>query len=1423
MLAVAVPAVSAEEQVNVTLITYNDGEVINYAKDANPYNDSINVTYHSTMFNLSEIDLSNQDVIFTYMLWSSKYEEFSDELEKAKSNGSILIDITSYVNTSIYDHTFTGSEPYQSKDEKYFFNMGMQEEFLKENTENFLVYLAKNYSTKTGLTASWVYEDPILLPEGIYHPDSDEDVYWFDNSSEYITWYQNSSNGDHFVYNYSKPTIGIWFHKEDYKAGNMEIVDALISDLESKDCNVIAGFDTFLNISEYYCYENGTPLVDCMISLKSFGLDVSKYEGYGQEELTNLNVPVLKGMVADASSGDPADANRGISNQEATRKTVLPNIDGIFEYIVLGEQKQISWGVYEYEPNPDQIDWMVNRTIKWADLKRNENQDKKVALIYYNYPPGKDSIGASYLDSMSSIVNLLEKMNESEYNLTYVPENTTTLLDRVQKQGINVGSWAPGELDEMVENRTEWGVHLIPVETYREWFSEEIPEDLRNCVIEEWGEPWSEDFSEDQKLMIWENESGRYIVIPAVQCGNTWLMPQPARGMTQNDNVLYHSTLVPPPHQYIAFYLWLNDEWDADAVIHMGTHGTHEWLPGLAYGMNRTSDWAPLLLQDLPNIYPYIVANVGEGLTAEYRGNALIIDHLTPTLERGGLHAEMADLSGNIQTYYDPGMADDVRDEYRKIIIDQMVDLNLDEDLTINESTLENYRNNDPLFQAFVKNVLHEYLEEISEENIPYGFHVLGEVPPTNLTGPKNDQLSAMVRAMLGSRFQNNVSAAFYQNETVYPMGIPLNDTKIDRLVWEVITNNTDCVIAQDRVYSSNNSSITADLGRGIEYRDDLLDSDVELDKVISALGAGFISPGPGRDPIQNPDSVPTGRNFYGVDSRLYPSPATWELGSRLAQNMLEDYYDKHGEYPEKVSFSRFGVEFIRDHGTLEAEVLYLLGVKPVWDETSKQVIGLSLLNESELLPNYDPSKPGRPRIDIVYTTAGMRDAFPDKIKMIDEAVRLANEAPEGNYTNYVNQSTQEVRQALIDAGYDKETASKLSTMRCFAVRDGTYEIGVANAIGASGTWDDEAAIADLYLNKMGYSYGTDMWGFQSSDLLTEALRDVDASIHSDSSNLYDTLDNDDFFQYFGGMNLATRHISANTPEMYVSDTRNSAESGMVTMKEYLNKNLRSRYFNDKWIEGMKGSGYAGGKMFSEFVENLWGWEVSNPELVDDSDWETVYEQFVNDPEMEEWFKQNNPDAYQSITARMLETTRKDYWDPSDEMFQDLMRNYAESVVEDGVSCCHHTCGNPMLNSYVVEGLMSVPGVVSDETLSEFVKKIEQATQKRLETSSSEESQSPSSSGGVGSAQIVNASTTGTSSNQTTTTSDGGYGESTQEPTSESAESSSDYVEGYEMTKENPRKDNSGGSSFSGADIVGTILVLAAVGAMYIGFRRRQM
>ncbi|MDW7731773.1 MAG: cobaltochelatase subunit CobN [Methanolobus sp.] len=1374
--------------------------------------------------------LGEQDAIFCEMMNGDIYNATDQWLLQANENGTTLIDIYSSESDipEYFDYRYNGAENITLTNS--YNNIESEFASSPKNAENFLISLAKEYTNQTETTDTWNYvnSSQTLPTMGLYHPDYKDG--YFETTEQYLDWYQQFNYGEHRIYDPNRPTIGMWFHREDIQNGDLEVVDALIKNLESRDCNVIAGFNTFDDIVKYYCNDTGEPFVQCVISLKSFRLNYNN-NTKGLAELEALNVPVLRGMVVGEST-DPADANRGIPSGEVVYKTIGPNVDGLFEFIVLGtktydEENETS----EYVPMDYQIDWITNRSINWAELKLKENQDKKVAIIYYNYPSGKDNIGASYLDTISSMRLLLERMEDENFTVSGVPENNNQLLEMIWAQGINAGSWAPGVMDEMVENRTEWGLQLIPIGTYRQWFEQEIPEDLRQDVIEQWGEPWVEELPQNQSLMIWEDETGeKYIVIPAVQFGNVWIMPQPARGFLQNDDTLYHSSIVPPPHQYIAFYLWLNKDWDADAIIHLGTHGTHEWLPGQAYGMNRSSEWAPLLLQGLPNIYPYIVANVGEGLTAEYRGNALIIDHLTPTLERAGTYGALVNMSLLMQEYYGPELSPQTKKAYQISIVDEMVSCGLDVDLNVNASEL--YFSNETQFDNFVRNVLHEYIEEIQGENIPYGMHILGEVPSMNTTSPEGDELSAMVRQMMGSKFETNVTAAFYP-EDEYLLGIPSNDTKVDRLVWEVITNGTDINDSQIMVYGTTNDSVTDILTSGLVYKQRLLDSAIEIERVISALSAGFIPAGPGTDPIMNTNAVPTGRNFYGVNPDLYPSYATWNLGKALAQELLIDYYEEHGEYPRKVSFSRFGVEFIRDHGTLEAEALYLLGVEPTWDKDTGAVNGLRVIPEEELLPNYDSSMPGRPRIDIVYTTAGMRDAFPDKLKMLDEAARMANLAESTNYPNYVNISTQAIYGELYSSflnstgneTYAAEMASKLSTMRCFAVRDGTYEIAVSNAVDSSGTWDNESEIAELYIDKMGYAYGTDLWGFDCSELLIGNLRNVDASVHSDSSNLYDTLDNDDFYQYFGGLNIATRYVSGKTPEMYVSDTRNPDEARIVGMQEYLNVNIRSRYLNDKWIEGMMKSGYAGGRMMAEFVDNLWGWEVSNPELVDDSMWENVYNTYINE-EMKAFFDENNPGAYQSITGRMLEAVRKGYVDLPDEMVNSLVNEYMKSVADNGATCCHHTCGNPLLDEFV-QGNMGAAGV-SQNIQNDYMKQMYDATNRpefqtqQPETSTSAPSRSSSGSSSTGTELKVVGSGSG-SSNQTLE-SDTGAGMDVNLPAEDSMATTPDnYVEGYEMTKENiPETDTGSSFSFTGSDIVATVLVVGALGAVYVGFWRRR-
>jgi len=410
----------------------------------------------------------------------------------------------------------------------------------------------------------------------------------------------------------------------------------------------------------------------------------------------------------------------------------------------------------------------------------------------------------------------------------------------------------------------------------------------------------------------------------------------------------------------------------------------------------------------------------------------------------------------------------------------------------------------------------------------------------------------------------------------------------------------------------------------------------------------------------------------------------------------------------------------------------------------------------------------------------------------------------------------------LIEAGYNESTALILSRSRIFSESPGAYGTGLPGAVTASDTWDSEDDLADLYMSRMSNIYGQDVWGDSYEDVFRMNLQDVEVAMHSDSSNLYGIIDNDDFYQYLGGLGLAVRSLSGATPEMYVADFKNVDNPQVITYQEAYRKDIRSTLFNPKFISGMMEYDYAGAREFMNTVEHIWGLDVTTPDMVTDSDWDEIYDVYVEDKYdlgVDEFMKSgDNAYAYQSTLKRMIEAERKGYWEASDEVLQNMVKEYTESVVENGVTCCHHTCGNPTLDGYV-EGMMSVAGV-SAEDQEAYKKLMDEATQPA--NSQTSKSSSSSTSGDVGSAQVVNASATSSASNQTTTTSDGGYGESAQDPTPDSAESSSDYVEGYEMTKESIDQPESSNFSFTGSDIVASIFVMAAVGAIYLGFWRRR-
>ncbi len=1310
-------------------------------------NSVLNVTLESPE---NASNLSSYDLIFIEMIGAEGATRISPLLQKENEKGVPIV----VLNSEGYEHlgnTNLSNHPYIQE----YWDNGRA-----ENMRRLFSYLAASFCGQ-----NVEVEEPLPAPkEYIYHPDA-PDI--FTNLTSYLSWYENKTG---YRYNDSAPTIGILSYYQDLGHPDRP---ALIRALEEKGANVIdLGFSNSSSMERFFTV-NGTPIVDAVVLTKSFRFSYGDPD-QGIADLQTLNVPMLRGMRLYYQTSDEWKNSTGINPTEIYFQIALPEMDGAIEPIVMSGRNDTT-----YQPIEGQMDWLADRAVAWADLRRVNNSDKKIAVIYYNHGGGKDNIEGCYINVPRSLQSILDGLIDEGYSVNGTVPDEKVLIDLLAHQGTNVGSWAPGELQAMVDagNAT-----LLPAEVYEQWFSS-LPEDKQSEVTEMWGPPPGE-------IMVYQNESGKFIVIPKLSFGNVLLLPQPSRGWLENSTVLYHSRDIPPHHQYIAFYLWLKHGFGADAVVHLGKHGTQEWLPGKECGISG-EDWPALLIQDMPVVYPYIVDNIAEGTQAKRRGDAVMITHLTPPIVASGLYGNLTNLA-EIVFEYSSVQNESVREGYKSQIINISREMHLDEDL---QADLQNISANESDFRQFTDD-LTNYLYELKNQFMPYGLHVFGHPP-------EGEPLAGLVGSMAGDEFKKEVAPMISYYD--YPNSSRLDkeaelDNCTKKLLWAMIINGTSPKSAQTEVLGNVSVNLTDMLNLSLKYAEDIGDCSVEVPRLVSALGSNYTPPSPADDPIRDPQVLPTGRNFRSVDPRRVPTGAAWEVGSDLAEKLIDGYRQDHnGTYPRKMAMVLWAWA-MTDHGVVESEILKMVGAKPVYDAYGG-VSDVQLIPLSEL---------GRPRIDVVVVPSGLhRDLFPEKLQLIDRAVRLASNDTSTDYPNYVRENSLKMFEDLMATGnYSEDEASVLSRSRIFLEAAGTYGPNMDSPISASDTWENDTKLGSLFIDRMSYIYGDGIWGSKlasgkdlrgvQEDIFRANLAEVDAAAHHTNSNLYGFIDNDDVFQYLGGIGLAVRTVTGKTPDMYVTDARDPDRAQVSGLHDFFSKELRSRYYNPQWIKGMMEQGYSGAREMDKFTEYLWGWETTVPDLVSENTWSEVHEIYVDDKYqmgLKEFFDENNPWASQALTGRLLETARKDRWHPTEEMKKELVERYDQSVQDYGVTCCHHTCGNLLLQEYM-QGVLPSP---------------------EPERSSSQSSSS-SSSGSTKSSSSNRSHSSGKQSsyNQTRPS---GFGTSAPEKTAES-DSSSGEVRGFVMETANEKTSI---PSASGAPLVAIGLVLAVLFMIWMGFRGKKM
>ncbi len=1293
---------------------------------------------------------SSYELVFIEMLGAEAASQLAPQLQEAKEKGVPVIVLNSAGYENLGNVNLTDHPSIQQ-----YWDYGRV-----ENIRRLFSYLAANFC---GLNLK--VEDPLPTPkEYVYHPDSPD---LFLNITSYLSWYGNKTGHS---FNSTAPTIGIISYYQDLGHADRS---ALIFALEKKGANVIdLGFSSTSSLRSFFM-QNNTSIVDAIILTKSFRLSYGDPE-QGIADLQELNVPVLRGMRLYYQTPEEWSQSTGMDPMEIHFQIALPEMDGVIEPIVMSGKTDSG-----YQPIESQMDWLADRAIAWAKLGNVSHAEKKVAVIYYNHGGGKDNIEGCYINVPRSLQNILDGMIQAGYSVNGTVPEEKALVDLLAHQGTNVGSWAPGELDAMVKagNAT-----LLPAEIYMQWFMS-LPEDKQKEVEDVWGPPPGE-------IMVYQNESGKFIVIPKISFGNVILLPQPSRGWLENSTVLYHSKSIPPHHQYIAFYLWLKKGFGADAIVHLGKHGTQEWLPGKECGISINDSWPALLIQDLPVVYPYIVDNIAEGTQAKRRGDAVMITHLTPPIVASGLYGNLTNLAEMVFQYKSVQNAS-VKEGYKKEIVNISREMHLDEDLQVDAA---NISANETAFDQFADG-LEQYLYELKNQFMPYGLHVFGQPP-------QGEPLTGLVRSMLGDDFKRDVAPMIsYQD---YPNPARLDkenelENCTTKLLMDVVINGTSPEVAQNDVFGNVSRNLTDQLNLSLQYAQSIAACSAEVPSLINALDSNYTKPSPADDPIRDPQVLPTGRNFRSVDPRRVPTSAAWQVGSDLAEKLIESYRQDHnGTYPRKLAIVLWAWA-MTDHGVVESEILSLVGAKPVYDAYGG-VSDVQLIPLAEL---------GRPRVDVVVVPSGLhRDLFPEKLQLIDRAIRLASNDTSTEYTNYVRENSEAIFHELMASGnFSEEDARILSASRIFLEEAGTYGPNLDSPISASNTWENDTKLGNLFIERMSYIYGDCIWSSKLASgkdlsmvqdkLYRTNLADVQAAVHHTNSNLYGFIDNDDVFQYLGGIGMAVRTVTGNTPDMYVTDGRDPERSEVSSLHDFFSKELRTRYYNPQWIEGMMEQGYSGAREMDRFAEYLWGWETTVPDLVTENTWSEVHEIYVDDKYkmgLKEFFDESNPWASQALTGRLLETARKDRWHPTEEMKKELAQRYEQSVQDYGVTCCHHTCGNLALQEYM-QGVLPSPKPDPSESSSS------------VSASSSSSSSS--------SRKHSSASEKAAGYNQTLPA---GFGtETSQKP--EPSDSSAGEVKGFVMETVDTKTSQ---PSSSATPLLGIGLVLVVLFMIWMGFRGKS-
>lgn len=955
-------------------------------------------------------------------------------------------------------------------------------------------------------------------------------------------------------------------------------------------------------------------------------------------ELARLDIPVIQGLVLGSDRETWAGNDDGLSPLDVGNQVAIPEFDGRIITVPFSFKEVDADGLTSYVPDPERAARVAGIAVAHARLRHTPPAQRKVVVMLSAYPTKHARIGnAVGLDTPASVVRLLAAMAGQGYDIGpfdgpgSLPGVADLDGDALVHALIEAGGQDP---DWLTAEQLSGNPVRIPAATYRAWF-DTLPTELTDRMVEHWGPPPGQ---------LFVDPTDDCIVFAALRAGNVVVMVQPPRGFGENPIAIYHDPDLPPSHHYLAAYHWLRAEFGAHALVHVGKHGNLEWMPGKTVGLSASC--APdAALGDLPVVYPFLVNDPGEGSQAKRRAHAVLVDHMVPPMARADSYGDIARLEQLLDEHaniaaMDPPKLPAIRQQIWTLI----QAAKMDHDLGLDD------RPHDAEFDEMILHV-DGWLCAIKDSQIRDGLHVFGS-PPSG--GARVGLVLAILRArqiwggavaMPGLRealgLVEDGTAGLHETDEVEARALALVQG-LEDAGW--VTSAVEPVVAE--VLGGPHAEVERVLHFAVdELVPRLARTTDEIDLTLHALDGGYVPAGPSGSPLRGLVNVlPTGRNFYSVDPRAVPSRLAWETGQGLADGLLERYRSETGEWPPSVGLSVWGTSAMRTSGDDVAQVLALLGVRPVWDEASRRVKELEPIPLAEL---------ERPRIDVTVRISGFfRDAFPHVVTMLDDAVTLVaglDESPEDNYVR-----------KHVDADVADHGDRRRATTRVFGSKPGAYGAGLLSLID-SRDWRTDADLAEVYAVWGGYAYGRDLDGVAARGDMETAYRRIAVAAKNIDTREHDIADSDDYFQYHGGMVATVRALTGSSPKAYIGDSTRPEHVRTRSLVEETSRVFRARVVNPKWIAAMRRHGYKGAFEMAATVDYLFGYDATTG-VVADWMYEKLTQSYVLDPENRAFLEESNPWALHGIAERLLEAVDRELWaEPDPEILAALQQTYLET------------------------------------------------------------------------------------------------------------------------------------------------------------------